>query len=57
MDIMVERCAGLDVGKEEVVACVRRPGRGGPAPSGGPDLHDVHGPVWRRWPTGWRPRG
>jgi transposase len=23
---MVERCAGLDVGKDEVVACVRRPG-------------------------------
>lgn len=29
MDIMVERCAGLDVGKEEVVACVRRPAEGG----------------------------
>ena len=28
MDIMVERCAGLDVGKDEVVACVRGPGQG-----------------------------
>lgn len=25
MGITVERCAGLDVGKEEVVACVRIP--------------------------------
>lgn len=31
MDVIVERCAGLDVGKDEVVACVRTPrssGRG-----------------------------
>jgi transposase len=27
--IIVERCAGLDVGKDEVVACVRGPGEGG----------------------------
>lgn len=26
MDVVVARCAGLDVGKEEVVACVRVPG-------------------------------
>jgi len=26
MDVIVERCAGLDVGKDEVVACVRTPG-------------------------------
>lgn len=26
MDIIVQRCAGLDVGKDEVVACVRAPG-------------------------------
>jgi transposase len=26
MDLLVERCAGLDVGKREVVACVRTPG-------------------------------
>jgi transposase len=25
MDVIVERCAGLDVGKDEVVACVRTP--------------------------------
>jgi hypothetical protein len=30
VDIIVERCAGLDVAKGEVVACVRAPdGRGG----------------------------
>ena len=26
MDLLVERCAGLDVSKQEVVACVRTPG-------------------------------
>jgi len=25
MDVLVERCAGIDVGKAEVVACVRTP--------------------------------
>jgi len=29
MDVLLERCAGLDVGKDEVVACVRTPGPGG----------------------------
>lgn len=29
MDVVVERCAGVDVGKAEVVACVRTPGSGG----------------------------
>jgi transposase len=29
MDVIVERCAGIDVGKAEVVACVRTPGDGG----------------------------
>ena len=29
MDVIVERCAGLDVGKEEVVVGVRTPGEGG----------------------------
>jgi transposase len=29
MDVVVERCAGIDVGKAEVVACVRTPGREG----------------------------
>ena len=29
MDVLVERCAGLDIGKREVVACVRTPGPGG----------------------------
>ena len=30
MDLVLERCAGIDVGKDELVACVRTPG-----PSGG----------------------
>ena len=30
MDVLLERCAGLDVGKDEVVACVRTPARDGP---------------------------
>jgi len=29
MDLLLERCAGVDVGKDEVVACVRTPGPGG----------------------------
>jgi transposase len=28
VDLVVERCAGVDVGKDEVVACVRTPGPG-----------------------------
>ena len=31
MDVVVERCAGVDIGKDEIVACVRTPkpeGRG-----------------------------
>lgn len=29
MDTLVERCCGLDVHKDSVVACVRTPGEGG----------------------------
>lgn len=29
MDVLLERCAGIDIGKDEVVACVRTPGPGG----------------------------
>ena len=29
MDLMVERCAGVDIGKDEVVACVRTPNPSG----------------------------
>lgn len=29
MDVLVECCAGIDIGKDEVVACVRTPGPGG----------------------------
>src|SRR3954464_6777048 len=29
MDVLIERCAGIDIGKHEVVACVRTPAPGG----------------------------
>ncbi len=29
MDVLIERCAGIDIGKDEVVACVRTPEPGG----------------------------
>ncbi len=29
MDAVLERCAGVDIGKDEVVACVRTPGPNG----------------------------
>jgi transposase len=29
VDVLIERCAGIDIGKHEVVACVRTPGPGG----------------------------
>jgi transposase len=29
VDVLVERCAGIDIGKDEVVVCVRTPGPGG----------------------------
>jgi transposase len=29
MDVLLERCAGIDIGKDEIVACVRTPGPGG----------------------------
>jgi len=29
VDVLLERCAGVDIGKDEVVACVRRPESGG----------------------------
>src|SRR5687768_3388880 len=29
MEVVVEHCAGIDIGKDEVVACVRGPGEGG----------------------------
>jgi transposase len=29
VELVVERCAGVDIGKDEVVACVRTPGPGG----------------------------
>jgi transposase len=34
VDVLVERCAGIDIGKDEVVACVRTPCVRTPGPSG-----------------------
>jgi transposase len=55
VELLVARCAGLDVAKDEVVACVRTPmgvvaearrcGRSRPSPRD-----------WRRWLGGWPPR-
>ena len=38
---LIERVAALDIGKAELVCCVRVPGEGKPgqAPAGGADLH------------------
>ena len=43
MDVLLERCAGIDIGKDEVVACVRTPGawRAGP-PQADADVPVVH---------------
>jgi hypothetical protein len=42
MEIVKERCAGLDVQKETVVACVRTPGgAAGSARPGGPRVRHV----------------
>lgn len=29
MELLVERCAGIDIGKDEIAACMRTPGSGG----------------------------
>jgi hypothetical protein len=29
VDVLIERCAGIDIGKDEVVACVRTPSASG----------------------------
>ena len=42
MDMIIERVAGLDIGKEEVVAAVRTPGETAKAPPGDPHVSDVH---------------
>ena len=56
VELLVARCAGLDVATDEVVACIRTPmgaaiatrrcGGSRPSPRG-----------WRRWLGGWPPKG
>ena len=56
MGLLVARCAGLDVAKDEVVACVRTPdGRGGRGQEVRTFQTFTSG--WRRWLGGWPPRG
>ena len=43
MEVIVTRCAGLDVHKDTVMACVRVPGAGRPAAQDGARVPDVHG--------------
>ena len=51
MELLVARCAGLDVAKDEVVACMRVPGgRAVAARRSGPSRPSPRD--WRRWPTG-----
>jgi hypothetical protein len=56
VELLVTRCAGLDVAKDEVVACVRTPDG-----QGGRDQEVRSFPTfprgWRRWLGGWPPRG
>jgi hypothetical protein len=43
VDVLIERCAGIDVGKDEVVACVRTPGPSGRGTAqADPDVRLVH---------------
>ena len=54
MERLLERCAGLDVHKETVAACVRVPGPGGPRVQ---HVQTFGTTVAWRWPTGWRRTG
>ena len=56
MDVMVERCAGVDIGKDEVVACVRTPGPSGKGRRKETRTFRSFTVSWRRWPTGSPPR-
>jgi hypothetical protein len=52
METLVERCAGLDVHKGSVTACVRCPTAivgATPRPAGSPRPP----PGWGYWPSGW----
>jgi hypothetical protein len=52
VELLVVRCAGLDVATDEVVACVRVPdGDGGRAQE--VRTFQTFSSGWRRWPTGW----
>jgi hypothetical protein len=55
VELLVTRCAGLDVAKDEVVACVRVPaGKGGRRQEVRTFATFPRG--WRRWPGGWPAR-
>jgi hypothetical protein len=55
VELLVTRCAGLDVAKDEVVACVRVPaGKGGRRQEVRTFPTFPRG--WRRWLGGWPAR-
>lgn len=55
MDVIAERCAGLDVGKKQVHACVRGPDAGGGRRSE-VRTFDTFTVIWKRSPAGWAAR-
>ena len=52
MDVIVERCAGLDVGKDEVVGCVRTPAASGRGRSAELRTFLTFTSGWKSSPTG-----
>jgi len=56
MDVVVARCAGLDVHKDTVVACVRTPGSGRAAGRAGPHVLGPPPPSCWGCGIGWSPR-
>ena len=52
MDVVVSRCAGIDIGKAEVVVCLRIPGSHGERQSEVRTFRAFAG-RWIGWRTGW----
>jgi hypothetical protein len=57
VETLIARCAGLDVHKDAVTACVRVPGDDGGMSE--PDAHVLgdHRRGWCCWPSGWAASG
>jgi hypothetical protein len=52
VDVLIERCAGIDIGKDEVVACVRTPDPGGKGRRKQTARSPRSPALWKRWRTG-----